>query len=60
MSFGIGFDGFPKDCISFFTQLAKNNNKEWFEANKDRYEESVMKPAREGSQVFFSISKIGA
>ncbi len=35
---------FDKDYISFFKDLAKNNNKEWFHANKKRYEASVKKP----------------
>ncbi|SNY95053.1 DUF2461 domain-containing protein [Flagellimonas pacifica] len=33
-----------KAYSSFFLELAKNNNKEWFHANKKRYENDVKKP----------------
>lgn len=33
-----------KEYIQFFKELNKNNNKEWFHANKKRYEEHVKKP----------------
>ncbi len=35
---------FTKDFISFFKELEKNNHRDWFQANKKRYEESVKKP----------------
>lgn len=40
------FKGFPKDTISFFRELAKHNDREWFAAQRGRYEESVLRPAR--------------
>lgn len=33
-----------KDFISFFKELEQNNNKDWFDANRKRYESSVKKP----------------
>jgi uncharacterized protein (TIGR02453 family) len=39
------FQGFPKDCIPFLKQLARNNNRDWFNANKQRYESLVREPA---------------
>lgn len=33
-----------KDFIAFFKELEKNNNKDWFDANRKRYETSVKKP----------------
>ena len=30
---------FPKETVAFLRALKKNNNREWFNANKDRYEE---------------------
>ncbi len=39
------FNGFPKDTLKFLSALAKNNNREWFAENKQRYEESVLLPA---------------
>lgn len=35
---------FEQDAIEFFRELELNNNKEWFEKNKKRYESSVKKP----------------
>jgi uncharacterized protein (TIGR02453 family) len=38
------FDGFPEEMIPFFKKLKKNNNREWFAAHKDEFEESVKFP----------------
>lgn len=35
---------FTADLNTFFKDLAKNNNKEWFDANRKRYEQSVKEP----------------
>ncbi|MEM9546774.1 MAG: DUF2461 domain-containing protein [Bacteroidota bacterium] len=35
---------FTTDLIDFFLDLEENNNKEWFHANKKRYETHVRKP----------------
>jgi uncharacterized protein (TIGR02453 family) len=35
---------FTKDYLDFFIELAPNNNKEWFDSNRRRYEQSVKKP----------------
>lgn len=35
---------FTDDFNKFFKDLAKNNNKEWFDTNRKRYEQSVKKP----------------
>jgi len=35
---------FTQEFVDFFKELAKNNNKEWFHANKKRYEQNVKKP----------------
>lgn len=37
---------FSKEFSKFFIELAPNNNKDWFDANRDRYEEFVKKPFR--------------
>ncbi len=39
-----GFAGFSRDFFAFFTDLAKNNNREWFTENKDRYRTTVVEP----------------
>jgi len=38
------FKGLPKDFFVFFKDLAKNNNRAWFEDNKQRYKDSVVAP----------------
>ena len=38
------FDGFPKDTLKFLRDLKKNNNREWFNENKQRYERNVKEP----------------
>ncbi len=37
---------FTQDYLDFFKELAANNNKDWFHANKSRYELSVKEPFR--------------
>ncbi len=39
------FEGFPRDCIPFLEELARNNNRNWFNDNKQRYESLVREPA---------------
>ena len=39
------FEGFPNGCIPFLKQLARNNNREWFNEHKQRYEDNVRSPA---------------
>jgi len=39
------FSGFGKGAQQFFIDLAQNNQKTWFEANKSRYEVEVLEPA---------------
>jgi uncharacterized protein (TIGR02453 family) len=38
---------FTKDLFRFLTDLRRNNNREWFQANKSRYEQDVKEPALE-------------
>src|SRR4051812_26168228 len=35
---------FTSDALDFFAELELNNDREWFEKNKKRYESSVKKP----------------
>lgn len=41
----VTFEGFPADTARFLAELARNNNRDWFRANKGRYERSVRGPA---------------
>ncbi len=38
------FKGFSPDAVQFLKDIRDNNNKTWFEANKQRYQESLVKP----------------
>jgi len=39
------FSGFPNDALQFLAELAVCQDREWFDANKQRYEASVRDPA---------------
>ena len=39
------FAGFSDNAIAFLSELAANNNRDWFQENKSRYEEAVREPA---------------
>ncbi len=39
-----GFEGLPKDFFKFFRDLEKNNERDWFQTNKERYKSSVQAP----------------
>jgi uncharacterized protein (TIGR02453 family) len=36
---------FSRELFTFLTDLRANNDREWFKANKDRYEQHVLEPA---------------
>lgn len=40
---GAGY--FTRDTLRFLRELAKNNRRDWFDANRERYEEHVREPA---------------
>lgn len=39
-----GFAGFPADFFRFYEQLRRNNERDWFNTNKDRFQQSVLEP----------------
>ena len=43
---GAEFRGFGPHTIGFLAELSNHNNKEWFDAHKQRYENEVREPAR--------------
>lgn len=50
---------FSKDFIQFFSKLEKNNNKEWFTANKHTYDQQVKLPFEEFlSDLLIAIKKV--
>jgi uncharacterized protein (TIGR02453 family) len=40
----MAFEGLPKDFFAFFRELKANNDRAWFEDNKQRYRDSVQAP----------------
>jgi uncharacterized protein (TIGR02453 family) len=40
------FSGFTKDTVRFFAALKRNNDRDWFAANRETYEKHVMAPAK--------------
>ena len=41
------FEGFPPEALKFLRQLKRNNNRDWFLAHKDVYEQKVKAPMTE-------------
>jgi len=41
-----GFAGFPREATEFFRDLARNNNRDWFQAHKDVYEQACREPLK--------------
>ncbi len=48
------FKGFASDVRNFLLQLKANNNREWFEANRSYYEQSIKEPSK---SLVYSLSK---
>ena len=40
------FDGFPKATFKYLRDIAKNNDRDWFNANRERYETCYLEPAK--------------
>ncbi len=41
-----GFTGFTKETVEFFRELARHNDKRWFDSHKVDYQDFVIEPAR--------------
>jgi uncharacterized protein (DUF2461 family) len=41
------FNGFPREAFTFFRQLARNNNRDWFLAHRETYEVACREPMRQ-------------
>lgn len=41
-----GFGGFPPGALEFLRELEDNNDRDWFKANRRRYDELLVAPAR--------------
>lgn len=42
----MNFEGFSNRTLPFLEAIRKNNNKEWFEAHRDEYENYILNPSR--------------
>ena len=40
------FTGFSQEALDFLYEIRENNTKEWFEANRERYEQLILEPSR--------------
>ncbi|HEX2866321.1 MAG TPA: DUF2461 family protein [Ignavibacteriales bacterium] len=40
------FEGFSRDAFKFLSELKDNNNLSWFNTNRERYQTSLVQPAR--------------
>ncbi len=40
------FRGFPPAALEFLRELEDNNDRDWFKANRARYDELLLGPAR--------------
>jgi uncharacterized protein (TIGR02453 family) len=41
---GTGFSGWPTEAVQFLRELEDNNDRDWFKANRARYDEHVVAP----------------
>jgi len=42
----MAFQGFPKEGLALLLDIAQNNTKEWFEANRERHNRTIVVPNR--------------
>jgi uncharacterized protein (TIGR02453 family) len=40
------FRGFPHEALAFLRELEENNDRDWFKANRARYDEQLLAPAK--------------
>jgi uncharacterized protein (TIGR02453 family) len=40
------FNGFPREAFTFFSRLARNNHREWFQAHRETYELACREPMK--------------
>ena len=41
------FRGFPPESLDFLRELEANNDRDWFKANRTRYDDHLLEPARQ-------------
>ncbi len=53
-----GFTGFMPETLEFLGELGDNNNREWFTANRDRYEAHYLTPAMQFVAAMESVAAV--
>ncbi len=48
---------FTKDFIAFFEELAANNNRDWFQANRKRFKENIEQPFKDFTTEMINLLK---
>jgi uncharacterized protein (TIGR02453 family) len=43
----VAFTGFPREALDFLRDLENHNDRDWFKANRARYDEHLVAPVRE-------------
>lgn len=41
------FKGFPRECVQFYSELARNNSRTWFSEHKADFDKYVLEPAQD-------------
>jgi len=41
------FNGFPRECVQFYSELSRNNSREWFSEHKADFNKYVLEPAQD-------------
>jgi uncharacterized protein (TIGR02453 family) len=49
--------GFPNEGVEFLRDLAEHNNREWFQANKKRYEQELKEPSKRLAEAIAGLLK---
>jgi uncharacterized protein (TIGR02453 family) len=42
----MGFRGWPREAVEFLRDLEANNDRDWFKANRERYDDHLLAPTR--------------
>ncbi len=52
-----GFAGFPPQALEFLEELEANNDRDWFKANRARYDEHLRAPADELGELLSDLGR---
>src|SRR5438046_875224 len=51
------FRGFPPEALEFLRELEANNDRDWFKANRARYDAHLLEPARELAETLTDLGQ---